>query len=301
MPEQIASETSVLDAIRRLRRDRRNTEDHTLLGYQTADGCSLSFTGDTEGVYTKIIGIFSTVVMPVGGDIAHDAADVATSFPLKIGAHATADERAAVDEDDRVDLSADLSGRLRVWLSDVAHDAVDDDDNPIKIGGTASNATPAAVANGDRVRAYFDLNGRLMVGLDQLLAGEDLTNNVLAITEEPLAVAAHAADSTVTITALVSNVVVKASAGRIFAVRMLLSASAGADRWLFILNDNAAPGAGDDPIWRAVLPNGSLEVSEELPIGGLYCSTGIVVAISTTHLTYTAPGAAEATFSTLYK
>ena len=67
------------------------------------------------------------------GNAAHDVAD--TGNPLKVGGHATAALRSAVGEDDRVDLSCDLAGQLRITNEDsdplaingdVAHDDYED-------------------------------------------------------------------------------------------------------------------------------------------------------------------------------
>ncbi len=104
------------------------------------------------------------------GNEAHDAAD--TGNPVKVGGHANAALRAAVAEDDRVDLSCDLAGQLRVTneVSDplvvggnVAHDDVDAG-NPIKIGGRArQTAIPAVAVNDDRVDAVFSRTGAITI------------------------------------------------------------------------------------------------------------------------------------------
>ncbi len=103
------------------------------------------------------------------GNEAHDATD--TGNPLKIGGHANAALRSAVGEDDRVDLSCDLAGQVRVVndvstplfvQGDIAHDATSSG-NPVLMGGHANASLPSAVGENDRVRASYDLQGQLRV------------------------------------------------------------------------------------------------------------------------------------------
>ena len=107
--------------------------------------------------------------LDIEGDISHDAID-SSSKPVKAGGHATAALRAAVAEDDRVDLSCDLAGQLRVTnetsdplsvQGNVAHDAADSG-NPVGIGLNAAeyNTDPPQIsADGDRVRAIATPQG----------------------------------------------------------------------------------------------------------------------------------------------
>lgn len=262
--------------------------------------------GDRVNAYFTESGRLATIGQ-VEGDVAHDSPDSnANNLPIKLGGRASTTEPAAVADADRVNAYFTLTGRLATIgqvEGDVAHDSPDSnaDNLPIKLGGRAATSRPAAVADGDRVNVYVDDQGRLAAFLDQLLAGEDLTNNVLGVVEEPLAVAQHALSTYSTVTTAENTKVVKASAGRLYAVRVLIAASAGADRWLLVLNQTTAPTGGETAIlWRAVLPTGSLEVSEEIPTG-LFCSTGIALAWSTTPLSYTAPAGAEGIFHVGYK
>ncbi len=103
------------------------------------------------------------------GNESHDAAD--TGNPVKVGGHATAALRSAVTEDDRVDLSCDLAGQVRITNEDsdplaingdVAHDATDSG-NPVKIGGRGRTSTDASVLQDDRVDAAFTRTGGLLI------------------------------------------------------------------------------------------------------------------------------------------
>lgn len=103
-------------------------------------------------------------------------------------------------------------------------------------------------------------------------------------------------------TALSKNLVVKATPGFLTDVRMLVTTGIAAPRWLMIFDAVAAPANGATPVWRDVMPNpggAAAEVSDSF-IQALTFSTGIVVAISTTEVTYTAPANSEALFSAGY-
>ena len=96
----------------------------------------------------------------VVGNIAHDQPDSGNS--VKVGAYASASARAAVDEDDRADLSVDLFSRLRVIADgSSAHDA-SDAGNPLSTGFNATeyNSDPPQIsADGDRVRGIATPQG----------------------------------------------------------------------------------------------------------------------------------------------
>jgi len=69
--------------------------------------------GGTEATALRVtVATDSTGFLMVNGNVAHDGVDAGN--PNKIGGHANAALRAAVDEDDRVDASFDLQGQLRI-------------------------------------------------------------------------------------------------------------------------------------------------------------------------------------------
>jgi hypothetical protein len=101
---------------------------------------------------------------------------------------------------------------------------------------------------------------------------------------------------------LAKNLVVKVTPGFLTDVRMLVTTGIAAPRWLMIFDAAAAPANGATPVWRDVMPNpggAQAEVSDSF-IQALSFSVGIVVAISTTEVTYTAPTNDEALFSAGY-
>lgn len=102
--------------------------------------------------------------------------------------------------------------------------------------------------------------------------------------------------------ALEQQAVVKSSSGLIWELRMLVTTGIAADRWLMVFNAAAAVANNAVPIWRSLLPNPGSARAEvwdgfERPFEA---STGIVVAISTTEVALTLPGANEALFQILY-
>jgi hypothetical protein len=85
-------------------------------------------------------------------------------------------------------------------------------------------------------------------------------------------------------------------------IRMIISPGVSADRHLMLFDKATNPVNGNAPIWSAVLPNqgaGSGEVWDSFkPIA---VTTGLAVAVSTTPLTLTLPGSAQAIFQILYR
>lgn len=99
------------------------------------------------------------------------------------------------------------------------------------------------------------------------------------------------------VSALENSVVLKASAGRLFELRVI--STAAVLRYVQIYDLAAAPPSGN-PVWRGVLPAQGM-LSESFGLHGMAFSTGILVVISTNQLTYAAPGSAEALFCAGYK
>lgn len=144
---------------------------------------------DSAGrVSTYIKSITNGVRIEAMGDLAHDAAFVASN-PVMIAGYAKATAPTAVGTDgDVVTLWSDMNGRQQVGatlltpnldsamddttdsvktVGSTAHDAVDAG-NPHKIGGMARQTNPTAVADADRVNAIFDDVGRQVVVLNQV-------------------------------------------------------------------------------------------------------------------------------------
>lgn len=94
--------------------------------------------------------------------------------------------------------------------------------------------------------------------------------------------------------ALESQAQAKGSAGVIREITCALDASVVVVRYLHLFDQTAVLTGGEVPIMRAVIPAGGL-VNIEFT-GGRTVSTGLVVGISTTLVTYTAPGGSEGVF-----
>jgi hypothetical protein len=119
--------------------------------------------------------------LPVGGDVAHDAAD--SGNPVKIGGKANDGTPTGVANGDRVDAWFDSRGAMTIWTPDnipvsIAEVGVpivvagnepvggaDADAYPVKMGGVYRNA-PSTVDNGDRTELRTDNTGRLLVTAD---------------------------------------------------------------------------------------------------------------------------------------
>jgi len=94
--------------------------------------------------------------------------------------------------------------------------------------------------------------------------------------------------------ALESQAVAKGSAGVVREVTCALDASVVVVRYLHLFDQIAVLTGGEVPIMRAVIPPGGL-VNIQFS-GGRTVSTGLVVGISTSLITYTAPGGNEGAF-----
>ena len=97
-----------------------------------------------------------------------------------------------------------------------------------------------------------------------------------------------------------SAVLVKERPGRVVSVRVLRDAPGNADRWVIFFDRASVPVLGAEPDWRVLLPGKILQVTEEPP-DSLWFDNGIVVALSTTPLTYTPPGGDEAIFQVQFE
>lgn len=98
-------------------------------------------------------------------------------------------------------------------------------------------------------------------------------------------------------TTLDEAVNIKASAGRLFQVRVCSQHSS--DVWLQFFNEaDAVPST--DPLMRVLLPANGY-VSVDLGLHGRYFSTGILIAPSSTLATYTAISASDFAYSVGYK
>jgi hypothetical protein len=113
--------------------------------------------GTPRNLVTDVVGN-----LHVAGNVVHDGAD--SGNPIKVGARGTAAPYSAVNEGDRVDLSADLQGRVRtIAVGPVADGAADAGDFPVKVGAVGTLAAPANADDGDVVDLSATRQGVLRV------------------------------------------------------------------------------------------------------------------------------------------
>lgn len=149
------------------------------------------------------------------------------------------------------------------------------------------NAAPTARTEGQFGPLQADASGSLRQTLATLIAGEDLTNNVLAVAQQPLATNTHAPTVVTAINA--TNAVGKAAAGNLYAVYGYNGNAA--TRYIHIFNATALPANGTAPTLAPIAVPTGQTFSLDLAGYGIYFSTGIVVATSTTLATLTAGSA----------
>lgn len=116
--DNISFESTEQTRLRRLHGGARTNGSSQLAGYLTPDGQKIAWTGDEAAPYVKIINeSTSPVIAQVSGDVAAHATD--SGNPVKIGGYAVSSiigTTTLIDAGDRVNLVADLAGRLIVAL-----------------------------------------------------------------------------------------------------------------------------------------------------------------------------------------
>ena len=157
------------------------------------------------------------------------------------------------------------------------------DQDGIPLGGPTSGIVDVA-------------NSALRTTLATKLAGEDQTNDVLAIVRKPLNIATYAWSSNKTSTYVLSAAI-QASAT---IVRDIVGYNSKlTPQWIGVFNASAAPAASAVPerlVYAAPTANFSIDLGED----GLYFSLGAVVANSTT-APYLTAGTADIFFGYRYK
>lgn len=147
------------------------------------------------------------------------------------------------------------------------------------------------IADGHSASLAIDTNRNLKVSLGTLLGGEDLTNNVMGVTQKPIAASTYSPLLYSEITQ-VTKANIKSSPGNVLS--FYISNVNAAVRYFQLHNKASAPAATEVPIYSFPIPAGTSTVPSVLELGsefwtmaGKYFSTGIGWAISTTYATFT--------------
>jgi hypothetical protein len=153
------------------------------------------------------------------------------------------------------------------------------------------------LANGQTIVSQVDVAGSSLATLTSLIAGEDLTNNLLGVSNKAVVSSTYSRSSyqsAVTGTLVISGVI-KSSAGQLLS--LVVSNANAAARYLWIKNAAAAPGNADSSSTVVHVfylpPSSTIDLSKFFQDSGLYFSTGISWGISTSANSYTAGTASE--------
>lgn len=166
--------------------------------------------------------------------------------------------------------------------------------------GLRYNATPPTLADGNIVVLQGDVNGLLKTREGYQPGAEDNTNGVIGIQNKPLAVSTYtwSIDASA---ALEASTVTKATAGVLRSVvGRVDSTHATATYYWQVYNAASLPADGAVTLLRApvkiVHTNGTdTNFSIDCTDNGIFASTGIVMALSTTEFTKTISGAFTST------
>ena len=164
--------------------------------------------------------------------------------------------------------------------------------NPVKVGADY-NSTPITLTNGQVGTLQVDANGYLKVR-EQYQAGSEDNTNLVSTTVERLLSGVSTYSPTI-FTNYGANLTlnVKAAAGNVYSIHA--QNINAALRYVQIHNTATTPAGGAVPLVSFPIPvTGLINIDHDmLPAGGVYCSTGIAFAISTTLATYTASATAN--------
>jgi hypothetical protein len=157
------------------------------------------------------------------------------------------------------------------------------------MGAQADETSPDSVDEGDAGALRMTLTRFLKTSGGDLSAGEDLTNNVLAVQIKPLASTSYS-PSTYTNLGTAATANIKASTGNVFSISIINTNVA--TRYFQLFNSTSSTAT---VVYCWTIPaGGALIVGNDFfTNAGINFSTGITWGVSTTFLTYTAATAAE--------
>lgn len=248
--------------------------------------------GDRTDLAATITGLLGVAAV---GTIANDSLDAGN--PLKVGGVAVAvpsvGQAVAVASGDRVNQAMSLGGHeLSMSMGMQANDAAMlATNNPMNIGGLSQDQAPVLVsAVLDVVQAYLDRAGRPQVNQELSMAGENIALNVLRTVNGLLSVEQESTEQSnpAAVGTLENTRVVRASAGRVYAVSIASTSAVGL--WCLVINNTTA--TGNAIVDRFYIPAMGSAQADYSGWNGIYCDTGMCIAISTTPIAITAPGAA---------
>lgn len=157
------------------------------------------------------------------------------------------------------------------------------------MGAQADETTPDSVDEGDAGALRMTLTRFLKTSAGDLMAGEDLTNNVMQAVLKPLAGTTYS-PTTYTNLGTVTTANIKASTGNVFSISIINTNAAA--RYFQLFNSTSSTAT---VVYCWTIPaGGALIVGNDFfTNAGINFSTGITWGVSTTFLTYTAATAAE--------
>jgi hypothetical protein len=159
-------------------------------------------------------------------------------------------------------------------------------------------AAGKTLTDGQMVPAQATISGFEKVSLGDEIAGENRTDGVLMGSQRAISSSTGAATSS-NAGALATNAIVKAAPGRLYKATVG-NGTAGVAGWVMVLDSATLPGNGATPKWRKAIGVTPADVEIDFSaVGGLFCSAGIVIALSTTEATLTI-GAATLCVDALY-
>jgi len=177
---------------------------------------------------------------------------------LNTGVRSTGTQRVTIATDDNVPVSGTVAAGGA------------DSGNPVKTGGKY-NATPPTLTDGNRGDTQLDVNANLKTSMGTLIAGEDLTNNVLKVEQR----------FSYTNVATTATTVIKASAGFLHAIVINTPLATGS---LTIYDNTAGSGTKIATITLpAALVSGAITLTYNCAFG-----TGLTIVGATANIDYTA-------------
>lgn len=215
---------------------------------------------------------------------------VGTSLVLPVGFLCDETGTDSVDEGD-VGASRMTANRVVLITGQAAHDgaAIDTTNNrPLIFGGVQQDPTslPSAGTVGRPSYIATSRQQEVLIYNSRLQAGEDQNNNLMGWLPKPIAGNTYTFTPTQNNSFQTTNI--KASAGNL--LKVFVINTTGAARYLQVHNTATTPGGGATAAFKwLVLANSSLNLGpKDLGDAGLYFSSGIAIANSTTASTYTA-------------